>query len=201
MYESNPLPFFTPCNLALVAPTQGGKTQLMAELLNNMDYYFSPAPKKILYCYSEWQDKFDEMQKTVPDIEFHQGLPNSDFLDDWSLDKEGSMICMDDLMTEVCSCQESVTLLTVKTHHRNITTVMLNQSLYPVGKYARTLSLNLNYILLFRILRDTLQLKTFGSQMFPGKPYGFLCIDSHPKSEKKYQLWSTFCWMSSDQPK
>ncbi len=202
MWTENPLPFLTPANICLVGSQQSGKTFLTMKLLENIKYSFSPAPKKVLYCYTEWQDKFDAMQDSIPNITFHQGLPSCSYIEEWSTERDGSLIILDDLMTSICSSLDMVQLFTVKCHHRNITTLMLNQSLFPTGKYARTLSLNCNYIILFKNYRDSNQVKCLGSQLFPSKGqyfmdayekathklYGYLCIDIHPRSDKKYQL-------------
>ncbi len=96
-----------------------------------------------------------------------------------------------------------VQLYTVKCHHRNITTITLQHSLYPPGKHSRTLSLNVNYFIIFRN-RDIQQIHYFGRQIFANKshyfiqsyhmaikePYGYIAVDLHPQSNKKYQLRS-----------
>jgi hypothetical protein len=159
---------------------------------------------QVLYAYSEWQDKFDQMQETIPNIEFHQGLPSASFIDDWGSDGEVQILVLDDLMTQVCCSAEMVQLYTVKCHHSRIVTMTLQHSLYPPGKHSRTLSLNVNYFILFRNQRDLLQIQYFTKQCFPtnlkyftdsymaatSEPYGFLVVDLDPRSLKKYQLRS-----------
>ena len=215
----NPLPFLTPCNICVVGPTMSGKTYFVMKLLNSLDFAFSVKPKKLLYCYCEWQDKFDAIQESLPGMEFHQGLPAESFIDRWSTndgDKEntGGLIVLDDLMSTVCSSLDIVHLFTIKCHHRNITTILLNQSLFPPGKHSKTLSLNCNYFILFRNFRDTRQVSMFGSQLFPRKlayfmdsyekatqtAYGYLCVDLHPKSDRTYQLRSNILKDSSGPP-
>ncbi len=198
-------PFLCPANISVLSPQQGGKTTFVKALLENLDYYFKPPPKKVLYCYSTWQDLFTEMEMTVANIEFHRNLPDASFIDQWCGDKEeGSVIVVDDLMISITSSHDMVQLFTVKCHHQNITTIMLNQSIFPTGKFSKTLSLNCNYFSLFQNFRDAKQVKCLGSQMFPNKlsyfmdayrkatatPYGFLCIDIHPKGDRKLQLRS-----------
>lgn len=210
--DVSPVPILTPANILVVGAQQVGKTQLTATLLKDMEYYFSPVPQKILYCYSHWQDKYDSMQNSIKNIEFHQGLPKRDFILEWSNGNSPQLICLDDLMTHVSCSSDIVQLFTIDCHHRNITTIMLNQSLYPVGKYSRTLSLNLTYLIIFKNLRDSLQVKKFGSQMYPGqldyfmhaydkatsKPYGYLCIDLNPHANRIYTLRSNI--LRNEQP-
>jgi len=47
MADENPLAFHTPCNINIVAPCMSGKTQLVMNLLQEMDTQFSPPPKKV----------------------------------------------------------------------------------------------------------------------------------------------------------
>jgi hypothetical protein len=167
-------------------------------------YYSFILLSQILYAYSEWQEKFDVMEKTLSNIEFHQGLPTGSFIDAWSSEGDSQVLILDDLMTSVCSSADMVQLYTVKCHHRNITTITLQHSLYPPGKHSRTLSLNVNYYVLFRNQRDLMQIQYFGKQLFPHKlqyfmdsymsataaPYGCLVVDLDPLTDKKYQLRS-----------
>ena len=142
------------------------------------------------------------MQQTVSNIEFHQGLPSATYLDTWSSQQDGQLLVLDDLMTEVCRSAEMVALYTIKCHHKFISTVTLQHSLYPPGKYSRTLSLNVNYFILFKNQKDELQVQFFGKQIFPKRldyfmdsythattpPFGYLVVDLHPQSDKKYKL-------------
>ena len=41
---------------------------------------FEHSPPNVLYCYGIYQDMFQDMEKTLPFIEFHEGLPNSEQL-------------------------------------------------------------------------------------------------------------------------
>jgi hypothetical protein len=70
------------------------------------------------------------------------------------------------------------------------------------GKYSRTISLNCHYVVLFRQVRDSRQIYTFGSQAFPkqlgyfkdayeratSEKYGYLLVDMAPSTEDKYRL-------------
>ncbi len=200
--DISPLPFLCPANLALIGAQQSGKSRLVMRMLQNLNYHFSPPPKKIMYCYLEWQDLFDEAQEKIRNIEFHQGLPTQTEIDSWSVEKDGALLILDDLISFITGNADMVSLFTVKCHHRNITTIMLSQSLYPPGKFSKTISLNCNYFLLFKNDRDLRQVKCLGGQMFPdrlayfmdsynkavSRNFGYLCIDIHPKSNRMYQL-------------
>ena len=45
--------------------------------------------------------------------------------------------------------------------------ILLSQNLFHQGKYSRDISLNVDYIVLFRNTRDTGQIMTLAQQMYP----------------------------------
>jgi hypothetical protein len=144
------------------------------------------------------------MQKTIPNIEFYQGLPTATFIDQWSSENEPQILVLDDLMDSVCSSADMVQLYTVKCHHRNITTITIQHSLYPPGKHSHTLSLNVNYFIIFKNYRDQQQIGYFAKQIIGDKShyfmqsyamatkqqYCYILIDLHPQSDQKYRLRS-----------
>ena len=82
-------------------------------------------------------------------------------------------------------------LYTEGSHHRNLSVIFLLQNIYHHGRENRTMSLNTQYLVLFKNPRDQLQVMTLSRQMFPHrsyqfmvqfnrattKPYGYLVID------------------------
>ena len=53
-----------------------GKTEWVKKLLAHKENMMILVPKKILFCYKYWQPSYTEMLKTMPEITFHQGMPN-----------------------------------------------------------------------------------------------------------------------------
>ena len=45
----------------------------------------SPSPQRIIWCYGQWQPLYFDMVRTMPAIEFNEGIPESidkpDYLD------------------------------------------------------------------------------------------------------------------------
>jgi hypothetical protein len=80
--------------------TQSGKTVWVKTLLENSQKTISPSPQRIIWCYDQWHPSYFDMMRTMPGIEFNQGIPdyidNADYLDvsQWNL------IVLDDLMTQ-----------------------------------------------------------------------------------------------------
>lgn len=109
---------------------------------------------------------------------------------------------LDDLMTQVAKSEETVAVFSITAHHKNCTVFFLTQTLFFQSKNFRSLSLNCHYVVLFRSLRDSKQILSFGTQVYPGqssylrdayqkatsKPYGYLLIDMNPASRDQYRV-------------
>jgi len=66
--------------------------------------------------------------------------------------KEPVLLIVDDLMQET---DQSVAILFTKgSHHRGVNIIFLAQNLFPKNKFARTISLNAHYMVLFKNPRD-----------------------------------------------
>lgn len=101
-------------------------------------------------------------------------------------------------MKEACGNNEVEKVFTQYVHHRNLSVIYIVQNLFCQGKSIRTISLNTNYLVLFKNPRDANQVRVLARQMYPGntgyfmdayqdatnKPYGYLMID-YKASEKR----------------
>ena len=54
--------------------TQSGKTVRVKTLLENAQKTINPPLQHIIWCYSQWQQSYFDMMKTMPGIEFNQGI-------------------------------------------------------------------------------------------------------------------------------
>lgn len=105
-------------------------------------------------------------------------------------------------MHDCTGSQQVVDLFTRGSHHCDITTFYLTQNVFPQGKNARTISLNVHYIIAFKNPRDALSVRILAQQAFPHKvqyvmesfqdatknPYGYLLFDLHPLTPEEYRL-------------
>ena len=67
-------------------------------------------------------------------------------------------------------CNESeqvMNLFTVGSHHKNTSVFFLTQNIFSKGKFTRDISLNSNYLIIFKNPRDQLQFQILARQMFP----------------------------------
>ena len=195
------IPFRTPSNICLYGATQSGKTTFVLRLIEHSDVMFTITPRRILYCYGAWQSSYDQLVM-LPNITMHEGIPNRSKIDEFTFDKAPTLLVLDDLLADIVNNSEVHHYVTVMSHHNNMTIIMLMQSIFPKGTYARTISLNCHYMILFSNKRDRNQVKVLGTQLMPGRgayfndsykkatdtAWGYLVIDIHPRSDTLYEL-------------
>ena len=138
--------------------------------------YSRDPPTQILYCYGIYQPLFDEMERNIPNFTSKQGLPSSEELDEFTMDRRHKLIVIDDLMHKVVQNKEMKLLFAQGTQHRCVSVIWITQNLYPGGKHGRTKALNTWYKVLMKNLSDVSQVGTLGRQLSPGRRKGFMKI-------------------------
>ena len=155
-------------------------------------------PEKITWCYGEWQPLYSTLSTIHPNLECVEGLPDLSSFDP----NNRNLVVIDDLMSET---DERVTkLFTKKSHHCNTSVIYLVQNVFPKGKESRTISLNAQYMVLFKNPRDNTQVVNLAKQMFPGRvkymqeafrdatsvPHGYLFVDLKQSTPEHLRLRS-----------
>ena len=163
MIDENDINFKHPFCMTVAGPSQCGKTWFIMELLKRRNAIIYPPPSRIIYCYSVWQENFEEIKQNIDFIEFNNGLPKIDDINQ----SENNLIILDDLMSECIDDKKILHLFTVESHHKNISAIFLTQNIFCKGKYARSISLNSHYLILFRNVRDPSQVSHLGRQLYP----------------------------------
>ena len=181
-----------PFTATVAGPTGCGKTQFTFRLIEKASQMISPAPRKIYYCYGEYQTIFAK----YPHVIFNEGLPDVSNFDG----KDPILLVIDDLMQE--TNQTVANIFTKVSHHRNVSVLYLTQNLFPKNKFARTISLNSHYLVLFKNPRDAGQFAVLARQMYPNgskfaieafrdateKAFGYLLVDLKPDTEENHRL-------------
>ena len=199
-----------PFTMLCAGTTSSGKTFFIKEFLQNIRNIMTIKPQKILYCYGTYQPIFQDIEFLMDNITFLQGIPTKEILDELGEQYNTSLIILDDLMHEVYNSSDMLHLFTQYSHHNNISVIFTTQNIYHGGKFARTITLNCHYIILFRN-SNVAQIRILGQQLFPGRgkdfmsiyqdaiklKYGYLFIDLHPASETHLKLRSNI--LSPDQ--
>ena len=160
----------------------------------------NPAPTKIIYFYKRGQPLYDEIKQHVPHIEFIQGIPHNIKDDDYFDTK----FILDDQMKDSAKCSDICELFTEGSHHRNLSVICFMQNLFYQGKESRTMSLNTQYLVLFKSPRDKQQITTLARQMYPNRshyliqenekatqrPHGYLLVDLKQSTSEEDRLQS-----------
>ena len=155
--------FKMPTNFYICGQTQCGKSYFTCYMLRYLEELFYPVPTKIIYCYGEYQEEFDELP---PSMELMEGFP--DHLNNMVRGHEHSLVVLDNLMSQCSNDQRIADLFTRGLHHRGISVVCLTQNLFPPGKLSCTISLNSHYFVIFQNPRDSLGISTLPKKCFPG---------------------------------
>jgi len=186
------LPLRHPFTALIAGGTGSGKTNFVFKLIRNARVMIDPPPRRVIYCYGEYQQLFD----TYPDVEFRRGLPDAEDFDG----REPVLLILDDLMSET---DESIAnLFTKGSHHRNVSVVFLVQNMFHKNKYIRTISLNTHYMVLFKNPRDASQIGSLARQMYPNRsafvveaykdatrePYSYLFLDLRQEQDEDLRL-------------
>ena len=86
-----------PFSLLSVGPSNSEKTRSIQQLHENR--FIEPFPTRILWCYSQWQDAYDQLKEAFPSIVFVKGLPK-DIMERWH-PSNNNILVLDDLMGQM----------------------------------------------------------------------------------------------------
>ena len=164
MQTGKPFRFHTPSSILVVGPSGCGKTVFTEKLLVDNPELFDTPPTQMHYCYGAWQDRFQGMQDHG--VVFHEGIPDHDALVQWFPQGQGVLV-LDDLMDEGSHDKRVLDLFTKHSHHQGVTVLYLCQDMFPVGRYAKSISRNAHYIVAFKNPRDQLGVRNVMLQSFP----------------------------------
>ena len=144
-----------PFTCIVAGPTGCGKTTFVARLLRNASAMIDPPPERVTWYYGEWQTAYENLD--IPNMRLEEGLPTS-----FDNGKRG-LVVLDDLMAETDS--RVTNLFTKKSHHSDTSVIYLVQNLFSKNKESRTISLNAQYMIVFKNPRDS----RLSSQTWPDR--------------------------------
>ena len=129
-------------------------------------------------------------------VEFNEGLPSLDEFDG----SKHTLVVIDDLMHETNDVVSK--LFTRGSHHTDTSVIFIIQNLFHNDKEIRTITLNAQYLVLFKNVRDKSQIAHLSRQMYPNKskhmtesyidatsaPYTYLFVDLKPNTDENRRL-------------
>lgn len=184
------LKFNNPASFLVSGSSGSGKTVWTLRFISHLNT-LCPEIKCIYYYYEVWQQIFAQYTEKIT---FRQGLPTLEQLKD----SRKSLIVLDDLMFADATFLAKI--YSVYSHHYDFTVVMTVQNIFR--KNLREVSLNTNFIVLFKNCRDSSQISTFLRQIYPqtyknamlaykdavSTPRGYLLLDLRCETHDSQRL-------------
>ena len=164
-----------PFTMCISGPTMSGKSSLIKKLIQHRDLMFTETFHRIVYCTPDSlglrsNTYFDELKSLFPTIELVHGLPSISKL---SLDINNSLaslIIVDDLMTEFLDSSEMLSLVSVGTHHHNISCIFVLQSYFFKSKWGKAIQRNATYKLFLMNRMDRREMRNISLEIAPNCP-------------------------------
>jgi len=175
----------------IIAGSSGsGKSVLLSEILLNRNELIDRKIDKIVYC-AKYETSIPVSLRSDKSIIYHEGLPTDEMIQNEA--NENILLCLDDLLESAFS-SDIVSRIFTQGRNKNISTILLTQNLFPRYSNARNISLNANYLIIFRNLRDASSISHLARQVCPSnskefselfinninRPYSYLLLDFTP---------------------
>jgi len=178
-----------PFRLIVAGGSGSGKTEFVKQIVNKR-FYTKPI-ENIIYCYPDYladiPTEFDAQ------VQYHPGLPDTKFM---ASIPDGSLIILDDLMTECAKCEAISKLFSVVARKRKISVILITQNIYQQGRHFRSIRLNCTGVVLFkfraaydsnlRLIRDfglTNQIDRPILEEALESKHSYIFIDIHPNRQ------------------
>ena len=167
----------TECNVKLITPvgavvsgaTATGKSYFVSKLIENQYVMFDKSFDFILICYKIWQPLFNQLTCTVKNVNFCNYIPKQNEIDAILAKHKHVLIIIDDFMSDLHLYHNLlIDLFSVYVHHRRLSIFLIVQNLFYRSSRStlRDVSLNANYLVIFKNARAAQQITTLASQMF-----------------------------------
>ena len=160
---------------------------------------FENPPSKVLYCYGIWTNLYNEIEKNMPFVHFHEGSPSMEEVEIFA-DGTHVIVILDDLMNNISKNKDIQDMFTRGSHHLNVTIIYLIQNLFQNGPTSRTIAINTHVMILMKNPRGKSQIITLASQTGYGKtlveayekatsvPYGYLVLNMSPRASEEERM-------------
>ena len=199
MQLGKPFRFHTPSSILVMGPSGCGKTVFTEKHLLETLSCLKPLLPKCIIVLERGKTDFSPCKHRG--VMFHEDFPDHQALVYWFPQGQG-VTMLDDLMDKGSNDKRVLDLFTKHSHHQNVTVLYLCQNMFPVGKYAKSISRNAHFIVALKNPQDQLGVRNVLLQSFPtswkdsletfhhatARPYGYLMLDLHPASSDQQRL-------------
>ena len=170
----------------LSGPSGSGKTTFIVNMIENLDSIAKLPPQKIVYFFTEWQERFNGMRKNL-NVNFIED--NDTILEQVKEIDEPALIIFDDMLNSP-NLKVIAQLFTVHGRHMNMCLAFLSQRLFNNNEHFRQISQNSDYMCIFKNPRNSMDVRNMAMQITPKtldllhmytkatkKPYSYILID------------------------
>ncbi len=188
--------FKHPCTCSISGPCGSGKTFLTVKILNNLQSIFSPAPSNVVYYYTQWQRRYNDI---LPKPLFVKGLPIQQAIDSIN---QPTLFVIDDAMSKLDQGVADIFLM--YSHHRNLSVILLLQNYYSKNRHLRDINTNTNYVIFMKNPRNKLAVSHLARESFPHQyqyvmesysdatrePHGYLLFNFNQEADDDVRLYT-----------
>ena len=187
-----------PARILIFGPTLSGKSTFVSKLLDNQEQVFNLRFHRIIYCSDGSRLKTETNNDSVETYEnFDKELFES------FNPKQNNCLIIDDFMHRAANDIEISELFTKRSHHQNVTIILLLQNIFPKSKYMTDIKRNASYIVLMSNPIDEKSIKLLSNHLDPSnplfiyncfidatknKPFSYLFIDLHPEQNSEIRI-------------
>jgi hypothetical protein len=171
----------------VAGPSGCGKTHLVTEILKQIGHRFH----KILWCNAE-SNAITEEITNLPNIEILNNIPETFE----NLPKK-TLIILDDMMLDAYK-KNICSLFTKGVHHRQLSVCLITQNIFHQAKYARDISLNCNYLIIFKNPRDKSQILPLARQIHPENFMELLRVYNEATCKPHTYIFFDLCSKTND---
>ena len=187
-----------PFSMMVAGGRKAGKTEFTKSLLRSREIVTNPFPERIVWCYAKHQEElYEELMIINSNIEYVHGIPEN--IETMFTKDETNLIVLDDMMDEA-SKSDKVSQLFTRGRHDNLSVIFLTQNLFQ--KNQRSISLNSDYMVIFKNPRDKSQIQNLAKQFMSNnskfltwayqdateKPHSYLLLDLTPDIDDRYRV-------------
>ena len=206
-----------PFTMMIVGPSKCGKTTLVNKLIKKSDWFYSKEPNAFFYFYNTSKPGIEHDSINNKVVEFYDSLPEH-FLS-WIEDKSiqygpNITIIIDDHDLNLKA--DFPVLFNVGSHHLQANIIFISHNLFNRAKenVYRELSLNTDYFVLCKQVRDKTQIRNFFSQFQPNNslaglnayqeatknPYSYMLLDLHQETPDYMRMMGNIFWENNSPP-
>lgn len=150
-----------PFSMIVAGPSGCGKSTFVEKLVLN---FVKRKTFKHIHWYNNDSRALSNNLKNLNMIEIHTEIPNT-----FETIEDNSLIILDDMMLEAYN-KAVCGLFVRKSHHHNISVILISQNVFHQSKLSRDISLNSKYLVFFKNPRDKSQMLPLARQIYPENP-------------------------------